>query len=119
MTAHAYSNGHPIIRDAQRWLYEDNRQPITAPRPCTRCGRTPVKVMVPNGRSDDAEQLVEAGIDACLADLIQALNSGGLPTHACCCGHGVEDGYITFRDQRRPPLDLKRIGAVIDCGATN
>lgn len=40
------------------------------------------------------------GIDACIAPLIQALNDGGIPTVASCCGHGHRPGRISLKDGR-------------------
>ena len=33
-------------------------------------------------------------IDRCLANLVEALNTGGILTEACCCGHGKRPGNI-------------------------
>lgn len=38
--------------------------------------------------------------DPCLAPLIRALNEGGIPTIASCCGHGQRLGSITLTDGR-------------------
>lgn len=38
-------------------------------------------------------------VDACLAALVTALNAGGIPTRASCCGHGTHDGYILCADR--------------------
>jgi hypothetical protein len=43
----------------------------------------------------------EIAVDACLADLIQALNNVGIETVTCCCGHGKSDGEIILADGRR------------------
>lgn len=40
------------------------------------------------------------GVDACIADLIQALNAAGIYTRSCCCGHGKTDGSIVLHDGR-------------------
>lgn len=39
-------------------------------------------------------------VDACLAPLIAALNLGGYPTVASCCGHGHRPGNIALKDGR-------------------
>lgn len=39
-------------------------------------------------------------VDACVAPLIQALNQGGIPTVASCCGHGRIHGVISLQDGR-------------------
>lgn len=39
-------------------------------------------------------------VDACLADIVAALNSSGLLTRDCCCGHGKEPGQIRLMDGR-------------------
>ena len=41
-----------------------------------------------------------AGVDACIAPLIQALNDGGFQTIASCCGHRIRPGIITLEDGR-------------------
>lgn len=40
------------------------------------------------------------GIDACLADLVRALNAGGITTRSSCCGHFERDGQIDLADGR-------------------
>ena len=39
-------------------------------------------------------------VDKCIADIVQALNDGGLETVASCCGHNKIDGNIMLRDSR-------------------
>jgi hypothetical protein len=36
--------------------------------------------------------------DPCIRPLLAALNDGGLPTAASCCGHGRALGAISFAD---------------------
>ena len=40
------------------------------------------------------------GIDECIADIVDALNSGGVLTAQSCCGHGRQDGEILLHDGR-------------------
>lgn len=35
-----------------------------------------------------------AGVDACLAPMVNALNKAGILTRTCCCGHGKRPGEI-------------------------
>ena len=42
----------------------------------------------------------EIAVDACLADLVQALNDAGIETIGCCCGHGKGAGDIQLADGR-------------------
>lgn len=39
-------------------------------------------------------------IDACIADLVQALQTGGIDMRGCCCGHGQTIGDIHLQDGR-------------------
>lgn len=39
-------------------------------------------------------------VDACIADLVRALNEGGVLTLDSCCGHGKGDGLIRLVDGR-------------------
>ena len=43
---------------------------------------------------------IEIAVDACLADIVQALNNFGIETLSCCCGHGKTDGEIMLTDGR-------------------
>lgn len=36
--------------------------------------------------------------DPCLEPLVRALNDGGLPTIASCCGHGLLPGNVVLAD---------------------
>lgn len=40
-------------------------------------------------------------IDRCLAPIVSALNSAGIYTASCCCGHGKEAGEIILHDGRK------------------
>lgn len=50
--------------------------------------------------------------DPCLVPLVKALNDGGLPTVASCCGHGKLPGKIALKDGRElfilPNFDAAR-----------
>lgn len=64
-------------------------------RPETCCDPGEYKCTVPmpiNGRV--------RGIDFCIADIVAALNAGGVTTVASCCGHGEKDGVISLEDGR-------------------
>lgn len=39
--------------------------------------------------------------DPCLQPLVRALNEGGLPTVASCCGHGRRPGRVALADGRQ------------------
>jgi len=39
-------------------------------------------------------------IDACIADLIRALQAADIDTRGCCCGHGKRCGDIALEDGR-------------------
>ena len=59
----------------KQWIYVDTKEPIeTNPRPCKRCGNLPT----PEGH------------DHCLGKLPGVKNA--------CCGHGYEEGYISFEN---------------------
>jgi hypothetical protein len=62
---------------------------------------TSVMVMVPADLSFTGKSRYEhVKIDACIADLIAALQRSGLYTRSCCCGHGKYDGHIELCDGR-------------------
>jgi hypothetical protein len=39
-------------------------------------------------------------VDRCISDLVVALNSAGIFTANCCCGHGKSTGSIILHDGR-------------------
>ena len=42
----------------------------------------------------------KVSIDACIFDVVDALNKAGIETIACCCGHGNLTGNIVLKDNR-------------------
>ena len=42
-----------------------------------------------------------AAIDACVADLVQALQSANIDMRSSCCGHGKTHGSILLQDGRK------------------
>lgn len=71
--------------------------------PCPHCGRMPVmmKVAIAADLSSTGEEYEkEMPIDACIADLVKALNNGRIKTRGCCCGHGQVTGHISLMDGR-------------------
>jgi len=40
------------------------------------------------------------GIDFCVADIVAALNAGGVETSTSCCGHEVMPGHVMLKDGR-------------------
>lgn len=46
------------------------------------------------------ERKAEKGIDSCIANIVKALNEGGVLTTGSCCGHGKKDGSILLADGR-------------------
>lgn len=45
-------------------------------------------------------------IDACIADLVGALQKDGIDMRGSCCGHGKRTGFIALQDGRL--LELKK-----------
>jgi len=101
MTATAYSYGHPVIWDGACWRYEDGT-PIGS-RPCAHCNRAevPMEVTILAHLSHDGQQRQAVkGVDACIAQIVRALNAGGVTTTSSCCGHGRSDGSILLAEGR-------------------
>lgn len=42
-----------------------------------------------------------APIDACIVDIVEALQAGGIDMRASCCGHNEGPGEILLQDGRR------------------
>ena len=47
---------------------------------------------------EERKKLVD--VDSCIAPIVAALNAGGVPTIASCCGHGKRPGNIILGDGR-------------------
>lgn len=39
-------------------------------------------------------------VDECMIPLVRALNTNGISTVGCCCGHGKAPGWIHLADDR-------------------
>lgn len=63
---------------------------------CDHYPREPAMVTV--RRNEAGEPTVWC--DPCLVPLVRALNDGGLPTIASCCGHGLLPGNVILKDGR-------------------
>lgn len=82
----SYYNGNKVYWDnrSKEWYYEDG-QIADMFRKCPKCGKLPTK----------------DGYDACLGYLPGVKNA--------CCGHGVEEGYIQFKNDTIIRFILKGI----------
>lgn len=105
MTATARVSGHDSRWAGDRWVYADDGQPVTdsPPRACASCGRAtqPLRVPIAADLSHTGKARVATKpIDACLFDLVRALNVMGIPTRSSCCGHGKGPGEILLQDGR-------------------
>lgn len=49
-------------------------------------------------------------VDACIADLVQALNASGVTTLGSCCGHGTQPGTILLADGRVLVITTREAG---------
>lgn len=105
MTAHSESRGRTFVFE-DGWFADGIGKPIDemVGEPCAHCGDLPVMMELPIPASlshTGREYVKRVDIDGCIADMIKALNDGGCPTVACCCGHGRSTGRITLVDGRR------------------
>lgn len=66
---------------------------------CNRCDSAGGKVTYANQVCMPLDGKVRC-IDWCIHQIVAALNAGGVPTVACCCGHGEHDGRIDLEDGR-------------------
>lgn len=62
---------------------------------------TIVRVKIPADLSHTGQAYWKnCGVDACIADLVRALQEGGIDMRGSCCGHGREPGRIDLADGR-------------------
>lgn len=57
-------------------------------------------VHCPAGFNGQNKARTEVAVDSCIADIVSALNAGGVLTLDSCCGHGNGDGVIRLMDGR-------------------
>jgi len=103
MTAISHAGGWAIEWAGDHWVYSDDGSPATTERPCKRCGRMPTSVSVkvpPDLSHTGGERWKLAKIDSCIADLVRALQEGGIDMRSSCCGHGDVVGNIYLQDGR-------------------
>lgn len=101
MTVTAYSGGHPVVWDGLCWRHE-NGEPISS-RPCAHCDQSAVLMEVTilaHLAHDGQQRRAVKDVDACIANIVRALNDGGVMTTSSCCGHGRSDGSVLLADGR-------------------
>jgi hypothetical protein len=60
-----------------------------------------VRVRIPADLSSTGEaRWKDEDIDSCIADLVRALQEGGIDMRGSCCGHGQDLGHIALQDGR-------------------
>jgi len=69
MTAKSYQRGYETEYVDGKWIYSDEKIPISIERPCKKCGEMPTP----------------EGYDTCLG-YIPGITSA-------CCGHGIVKGF--------------------------
>lgn len=70
---------------------------------------TAVRVYVPADLSATGRaRWREKPIDSCIADIVEALQNGGINMRGSCCGHGDYFGVIILQDGRM--ISLCRVG---------
>ena len=76
----SHSRGHEIYFNEEEWRYVDNNELLDSKRSCKKCGQDPIEL-----KSDTGDY-----VDACLG-IISDVKSA-------CCGHGIEETIIIYRD---------------------
>ncbi|KKM89965.1 hypothetical protein LCGC14_1243360 [marine sediment metagenome] len=52
------------------------------------------------GQESKFVESIGATVDACIADIVDVLNKGGIGTVGSCCGHSRKTGVICLSDGR-------------------
>ena len=69
-----------------------------------------VRVKIPADLAcEGREKWKDVMIDRCIAQIVQALQTGGINMRGSCCGHGERDGEIALQDGRT--LVIRGVGA--------
>lgn len=99
-------------QDWMSWEYQDderiNRKAIATNRGQIMCNETkPVNVKIPADLSHTGKAYwKDAKIDACIADIVDALQASGIDMRGSCCGHGnweeifLQDGRVLMIQQK-------------------
>jgi hypothetical protein len=102
MTARSEAHGHKIFYDGEKWRWRDTGEEAGS-RPCKRCGKKPIVVYVkiPADLSCTGQEKWQfVHIDACIAPIVDALQTSGIDMRGSCCGHGNRPGEIALQDGR-------------------
>jgi hypothetical protein len=102
MTVTSDSQGHRIEFRDGTWVFVDSGDPLTE-RPCANCGREAVDLeltTVADLSCTGKETRRVWPIDACIADIVAALDTAGIKMRHSCCGHGKGRGDILLEDGR-------------------
>jgi hypothetical protein len=68
---------------------------------CEWGNTTPVIIKIPADLSFSGEEYwKEMKIDSCIAQIVKALQEGGINMRGSCCGHGNGSGDIHLQDGR-------------------
>ena len=99
------SNGHKTHYWNGVWYYSDTCLPCPEDeyRPCAKCGKESVNLELTTVASlshTKKEYRRVWSIDACIADIVGALDKAGIKMRHSCCGHG-ENGDIILEDRRK------------------
>ena len=69
---------------------------------CDRSETTFVRVKIMADLSfTGKEGWKDVKIDKCIANIVSALQKGGIDMRSSCCGHGRTDGCIVLQDGRK------------------
>jgi len=103
MTVTSKDTGRDIEWTGNYWIYSDTKKKVTGVRSCPKCNHKPVgvRVKIPADLSHTNKVLWKvAGIDYCIAPIVEALQKAGIDMRGSCCGHGENDGNILLQDGR-------------------
>ena len=105
MTATGFDRGHPVYydEDIKQWKYKATNKVINENMNCKFCGKDPIQLELTT-----VADLSHTGkefrriwpIDACIADIVKALDTAGIKMRHSCCGHGRTFGDILLEDGR-------------------
>lgn len=57
-------------------------------------GTTTMINVIRRNHDDYPDGKHQVGVDACIADYVQAMNDAGIITIGCCCGHGKAQAIV-------------------------
>jgi hypothetical protein len=103
MTATGFIKGEKFYYIKGKWVNKAGKGIPKDSAPCKTCGKEPklLRLKIDKSMSHTGKSFWKlCPVDYCIADIVEALQKGGINMLSSCCGHKKEEGFILLADGR-------------------